>query len=126
MVDCTTANSDSSLNACSRVIEIRRVPRDVLVRAYMNRAAVERARGRIIESIADLTQAIRLDPRNDGALGDRARAYEQQGDVERAISDVSEMISLRSDPSSALRERSRLYRVAQQHDQRTSGPRDHS
>ncbi len=57
-------------------------------------------------SIADYSEAIRLDP-NAGRLVDRGNAYGKKNDPDRAIADFSEAIRL--DPKSALAYNNRGY-----------------
>lgn len=109
MADCKGAAIQAAVAACTRVIDERRVSRDVLVTAYANRAATYFQRGDDTRAIADLDQAIRLDPRNYQAISLRAQARARQGDFVRAIADVTSTLSLRPDEAAGLRARGSLH-----------------
>src|SRR5580698_3420381 len=66
---------------------------------YSNRAAAYHEQGDIDRAIADLNEAIRLDPKLAMALNNRGAAYSEKGDNDRAIADFSEAVRL--DPKSA-------------------------
>jgi tetratricopeptide (TPR) repeat protein len=96
-VDCQQADDlDRSIAACTRIINDQSatglasktsqgVPLGVVIYgwrgfAYLSRNDFDRA-------IRDLSEAIRLDPRNVFALSSRAIAYHRKGDRDRAIAD---------------------------------------
>ena len=70
-----------------------------MVLAYLNRGVAWRRKGGVARALADLNDAIRLDPANARAYNERGLAWTAKGDVEQAIADYSE--SLRHDPTNA-------------------------
>src|ERR1700686_25236 len=66
---------------------------------YSNRAAAYHEQGDNDRAIADLNEAIRLDPKLAMAFNNRGAAYNEQGDNDRAIADYNEAIRL--DPKHA-------------------------
>ncbi len=58
-----------------------------------------RRKGAVDRAIADLDEAIRLDPLYARAYVERGLAFQDKGDLERAIADHSEAI--RREPASA-------------------------
>jgi len=67
---------------------------------YNNRAAAYHEQGDLDRAIADLSEAIRLDPKLAMAFNNRGAAYNEQGDNDRAIADYNEAI--RIDPKLAM------------------------
>ena len=61
---------------------------------YSNRAAAYHEQGDIDRAIADLNEAIRLDPKLAMALNNRGAAYNERGDNDRAIADYNEAIRI--------------------------------
>jgi Caspase domain/Tetratricopeptide repeat len=64
------------------------------------RALVQHAMHDYDEAIADLTEAIRLDPSNSTYLSNRGRAYNAKKEYDRAILDLNE--SIRLNPANSL------------------------
>lgn len=62
-------------------------------------------------TIADLTEAIRLNPRNASAYARRGAAYRMKGDYDRAIADCTEAIRLNPNEYSAFADRGVAYRI---------------
>jgi tetratricopeptide (TPR) repeat protein len=67
--------------------------------AYHNRGSAHYGKGDFDPSIADYSEAVRLDPKSASAYGGRGLAYFDKGDFDRAIADYNEAIKL--DPKSA-------------------------
>jgi tetratricopeptide (TPR) repeat protein len=67
--------------------------------AYHNRGSAHYGKGDFDRSIADYSEAVRLDPKSASAYGGRGLAYFDKGDFDRAIADYNEAIKL--DPKSA-------------------------
>ena len=62
----------------------------------MDRGIAYKAKDDYDRAIADYTDAIRLDPKNDTAYDRRGDAYRAKGDFDHAIADYGEAIRLRS------------------------------
>ena len=90
----------------SNVIKVEANFRDITVLVTRGNVSVENARI-YDQAIADLNQAIRLDPNNAVAYYNRGYAYKLKGDYDRAIADLNQAIRL--DPNSVEAYISRGY-----------------
>ena len=79
---------------------------------YSNRAAAYRATGDSDRAMADLNEAIRLDPKSGKAFVGRGDVFGSMGDFERAIADFNEAIRLNPKSSVAYFARGRSYLFA--------------
>ena len=69
-------------------------PATDLAIAYANRGSVWMQKKQYDKAIADLSEAIRLDPELAGLYGNRGRAWFQKKEFDRAISDLDQCIRL--------------------------------
>jgi tetratricopeptide (TPR) repeat protein len=98
-------SSDQRLESCTAVIQSPGQTRLTLAVAYGNRGAAYYNQGQHDLAIADLDEAIRLDPKLATAYGIRGFAYNSKGQRDRAIADLDEAIRL--DPNNARLHHSR-------------------
>lgn len=63
------------------------------------------------EAVKEYTAAIALDPKSDGAYGNRGLAYTELGEYGQAIADLSRGIELAPDRGGLYYERGRAYRL---------------
>jgi tetratricopeptide (TPR) repeat protein len=84
----------ASIADCTKNIDSGDFEGADLAAFYSNRAASYHAQGDIDRAIADLNEAIRLDPTLAMAHNNRGAAYNEQGDNVRAIADYNEAIKL--------------------------------
>src|SRR6516164_9622897 len=94
---CKGDDPDRSIAACTRIIQGRGETAKDSAIAHHERALSYRSKGDSDRAIADLSEAIRLDPKYAEAYYLRGVSYRNKGDLARAISDYSEAIRL--DPS---------------------------
>src|SRR5262245_7919320 len=97
---CADVSGDVAIAACSRLIASGRLRGGELAKAYYFRGVEYRDKGELDRAIADLGQAIRLDPKFALAYNNRGLAWDDKGEIDRAIADYNEAIRL--DPQSAL------------------------
>jgi tetratricopeptide (TPR) repeat protein len=97
---CVNATGDEQIAACTRAINSGRWVGSGLGWAYINRGNAYRSKGDNDRAIADLNEAIRLDPKSAMAFNIRAGTYHQKGDNDRALTDLNEAIRL--DPKLAV------------------------
>jgi lipoprotein NlpI len=97
---CTDVSGEAAIAACSRMIASGRYRGSELAKAYYYRGVEYRDKGDLDRAIADLNQAIRLDPKFALAYSNRGLAWEDKGEFDRAIADYDEAIRL--DPKLAL------------------------
>ena len=91
---------EAAIIDCTQSINSGKWKGRYLAAFYTNRAAAYRATGDNDRAIADLNEAIRLDPKLAMAHNNRGAAYNEQGDNDRAIADYNEAI--RIDPKLAM------------------------
>ena len=91
---------EAAIIDCTRSINSGKWKGSYLAAFYSNRAAAYHAKGDNDRAMADLSEAIRLDPKLAMARNNRGAAYNEQGDNDRAIADYNEAI--RIDPKFAM------------------------
>jgi len=79
------------------------------VRTYVSSARGHFARSEFDAAIADLTTALRIDPKNAAVLVDRGAVYDALGDYDRSIADYDRAVALRPDWAPALDNRGNAY-----------------
>jgi tetratricopeptide (TPR) repeat protein len=99
--DCDTPQGpEAAIIDCTQSINSGKWKGRDLAAFYSNRAAAYNEQGDNDRAIADLNEAIRLDPKLGMAYNNRGAAYNEQGDNDRAIADYNEAI--RIDPKFAM------------------------
>ena len=99
--DCDSPQDpQAAIVDCTRSINSGKWKGRYLAAYYTNRAAAYHEKGDNDRAIADLNEAIRLDPKFAMAFNNRGAAYNEQGDNDRAIADLNEAI--RIDPKFAM------------------------
>jgi tetratricopeptide (TPR) repeat protein len=91
---------EAMIIACTQSINSGKWKGHYLAAYYNNRAAAYHEKGDLDRAIADLNEAIRLDPKLAMPFNNRGAAYNEQGDNDRAIADYNEAI--RIDPKLAM------------------------
>ena len=91
---------DQRVQACTTVIEGEAEAGRHLAAAYCNRGYGLTEQRNFERALADLDEALRLDPRYACALTNRGRVHALKGDLDRAIADYD--VALRIDPAFAL------------------------
>jgi tetratricopeptide (TPR) repeat protein len=111
--DCQTGRSDVRIAACTRILQSN--PSDF--NALANRGGAFRMTGEYDRAVADLDQAMRLNPKNiAGVFLERGRAYEGKGDYRLAIADLSEALRRDSTLAEAYFGRAVAYEALGQRD----------
>ncbi|MGH6754466.1 MAG: tetratricopeptide repeat protein, partial [Bradyrhizobium sp.] len=90
----TLQDPEATITACTRSIKSGKWKGPNLAAYYNNRAVAHRNKGDNDRAIADLNEAIRLDPKLAMAFNNRGAAYNEQGDNDRAVADYNEAIRL--------------------------------
>jgi tetratricopeptide (TPR) repeat protein len=98
--DCRADDLDRSIAACTRILQGRDESSTSRAEAYNNRGKAWNQKGDNDRAIADLDEAIRLDPTEALYYSNRGIAWRAKGDPDRAIADYTESIKL--DPNYAL------------------------
>jgi tetratricopeptide (TPR) repeat protein len=94
-----TRDLDQQIEGCTRAIRSGQFRGKDLAWAYTNRGSVYDYKRDFDHAIADLTEAIRLDPDAVVAYQDRAASYRNTGKFDRAIDDLDQ--AARLDPNDA-------------------------
>jgi lipoprotein NlpI len=91
---CVKQSGDVAIAACSRTIVSGEFRGAELAPFYVARGLHYKDNRDLDRAIADLDQAIRLDPKDAGAYGNRGDAWRAKGDLDRAIADYDEAIRI--------------------------------
>jgi tetratricopeptide (TPR) repeat protein len=108
---CAHGSGDAAIAACTQAINSGLWRGSGLAWAYTNRGARYRERGDNDRAIADLSQAVALDPKLAMAYNDRGIAYAVKGDNDRAIADLNQAIALDPKFAKAYNNRGLAYAV---------------
>ena len=96
---CKDLSGDDAIAACTRAIGSGQLSQANLATTYYNRGYEYRAKEEYDTAIADLTEAIRLDPTMTDAFNNRAEALHDKGEYDESIADYN--AALRLDPKYA-------------------------
>jgi len=117
---CKGDDPDRSIAACTRIIQGRGETAKNSAIAQHKRGLAYRNKGDFDRAIADLSEAIRLDPKYAEAYYGRGLAYGNKGDLDRAIADYSEAIRLDPKLAAAYNNRGNAYKNKGDFDRATS------
>jgi tetratricopeptide (TPR) repeat protein len=99
---CKGNDPDQSIAACTRIIQGRGETAKDSAIARVYRGHAYRHKGDLVRAIADLSEAIRLDPKYAEAYYNRGLTYRNKGDLDRAIADFGEAIRLAPQASAKI------------------------
>ena len=88
----TATKPDDRVTACTALIVARSESGKRLAAAYCNRGHGLTERRELDRALADLDEAIRIDPAYPCALSNRGRVFAFKGDLDRAMADYDEAI----------------------------------
>jgi tetratricopeptide (TPR) repeat protein len=97
----TSLSADDRIAACTQFIASGQGSTREMVEALTNRAFLLRISGDYDQAIADLTEALRLSPRNAMAYHYRGLSWNSKGDHDRAIADYTEAIRINANYAQA-------------------------
>jgi tetratricopeptide (TPR) repeat protein len=106
---CGDANPDRSILACNAIIESARTDQAARAAAFGHRGQAHLAMKVLDRAVADLDEAIRLNPRLVQAYRDRAAAQMLRSQPERAVADLSEALRLAPNDAGTSEARGRAY-----------------
>ncbi len=96
LAKCRSAsNADARLKACSELIEWSSATAEQKGLGYRNRGRTRAEAGATDAALADLTEAIKLNPADGQAYGYRAQVHVTRRNLDAAISDFGDVIRLR-------------------------------
>jgi tetratricopeptide (TPR) repeat protein len=106
---CDGNSSPSSINACTRIIQRGESSDSDLSVAYSNRGLGHASRGNNDIALADLDQAINLNPENATAYNNRSYTYLNKGENDLAIEAADQALSLDRQQAYAYNNRGLAY-----------------
>ena len=89
------ATLDQQISGCTAMIESGKFSGANLAVPFNNRGDAYIWKGNYDRAIADLNEAIRLNPKSSSAYNSRAVGYKAKGDYDRAVADLNEVIRLK-------------------------------
>jgi tetratricopeptide (TPR) repeat protein len=98
--DCNSDDADRRITGCTRIISDRTESKKVRGIAYVSRGLAWRIKGDRQRAIADMGEAIRLNPNDALAYNNRAFVWRELGEVDNAIADLTEAIRINPTPRS--------------------------
>ena len=98
--DCNSDDADRRIIGCTRIISDRTESEKVRSIAYVSRGLAWRMKGDRQRAIADIGEAIRLNPNDALAYNNRAFVWRELGEVDNAIADLTEAIRINPTPRS--------------------------
>jgi len=104
-----TRDLDAQIEGCTRAIRSGKYRGKDLAWAYTNRGSVYDYKKDFDHAIADLTEAIRLDPAAVVAYQDRAASWRNMGRFDRAIDDLDQAVRLDPHDARTLMSRGIVY-----------------
>ena len=112
MADCQSGGCDDPvrvIRSCSTVIGAPDQSNEVLSDAYTSRGAAEEVLGKFDQSLADLDEAVQLNPLNPRPRLERGYTHQSMRNYDQAIADYTEAIRLRPTYALAYCDRSGAY-----------------
>ena len=106
--DCNSSDVERNIAGCARVAEDETESAKVRAIARVGRALALDRKGDLDGALADLSEAIRLNPDDSLAYSDRGVLWREKGDIDRAIADFTAAIARDPLPRSDLAEGGQL------------------
>jgi tetratricopeptide (TPR) repeat protein len=98
--DCNSDDADRRIIGCTRIISDRTESEKVRGIAHVSRGLAWRMKGDLQRAVADIGDAIRLNPNDALAYNNRAFIWRELGEVDNAIADLTEAIRINPMPRS--------------------------
>jgi tetratricopeptide (TPR) repeat protein len=112
IADCNqTDNLDRQIAGCTAFIRSGKGLGGNLAIAYTNRGIAFGAKGKLKQSLADLTEAVRLSPDESVTFYNRGNAYYDLGRYQEAVADYTKALEIEQDFALALFNRGIAYEL---------------
>jgi Na+/H+ antiporter NhaD/arsenite permease-like protein/Tfp pilus assembly protein PilF len=109
---CRGGEPDLRIASCTDILARgSRETKSHRIAAFLNRSSAYRAKGDLDRAIADLDNALQLNPKSPLSLTNRASAYQAKGDLDRAAADYTAVIALKPKSAAAFLGRAEIYRA---------------
>jgi F-type H+-transporting ATPase subunit a len=107
---CQSDDRDARIAGCTEIIArgSREAKRNLIV-AYVNRSGAYRVKGDVERAIADLDNALKLQPKSGFILTERASIHLAKDDFDRAIADYARALQLDQNLTAAYSGRAKAY-----------------
>lgn len=116
LASCTAAKGRDSADACTRVMNSGRLPREQFYIGYFNRGAGYRKAGDLDAALADFNRVIGLNPDFARAYHARALVRDEQDQPDKAMEDIDRAIKMGSKDWNPYYTRAVLRRAKQDYD----------
>lgn len=116
LANCTAAKGRESADACTRVMDSGRLPRDQFYIGYFNRGAGYRKAGDLDAALADFNRVVSLNPEFARAFHARGLVRDEQDAPDKALEDVDRAIKISTKDWSAYYTRAAMRRARQDYD----------
>src|SRR4051812_15909101 len=110
-----TADTASVIAGCTRLIEDESLSPEIHAFGFWSRA-MAREQTDLKGAMADLAEALRIDPRSGGAYSVRARLHRNAGEIDLALADTTQAVEVAPGSAFHHNQRGELYFIKQDHD----------
>lgn len=110
LADCTASDRKTSADACTRVMNSGRLPREQVYIGHYNRGWSYFNAGDYDRALADFDKSIASKPDYADTYYSRAVAQHERGDRERSLADLDEYLRRKGEVAEAYINRARLFR----------------
>jgi tetratricopeptide (TPR) repeat protein len=105
-----SSEPEVNISACTKLISNRSTKKQILANAYGSRSWAYLQKGAFDLAIADIAEAIKLQPDDPRGYVSRANVYLRRGDFEKALIDYNEAIRLKPNFGGGYEGRAMTYR----------------
>lgn len=116
LANCTAAKGRDSADACTRVMNSGRLPREQFYIGYFNRGAGYRKAGDLDAALADFNRVVSLNPDFARAFHARGLVRDEQDQPDKALEDVDRAIKISTKDWTAYYTRAAMRRAKQDYD----------
>jgi tetratricopeptide (TPR) repeat protein len=109
LADYKTMDWNRAIFACSRLIADATLPSDMRAKAYRHRYTAYVFKKERSRALADMSEAIKLDPNNAEYYNERASSFRMGGQLDLALADLNEVIRLQPKDDGSYMNRAQVY-----------------
>ena len=110
LADCTAADRMTSVDACTRVMNSGRLPKNQLYIGHFNRGSAHFHSGSYDKALSDFDKSIDYNPGYADTYYKRALVQHERGNRERSLADLDRYLEKKGDVAEAHINRARLFR----------------
>jgi tetratricopeptide (TPR) repeat protein len=110
VLDCEDISDvNRMIKGCTNVIEEPQVPAQLRSMILVRRGFGYLTLHKIDAAISDFSEAVKLDPKNNGAYNELGLALQEKGDTDGAIAAMTEAVNLASDSAASRFNRGNMF-----------------